>query len=114
GDAGADTFVFDPSQQGNDTIVDLTEGDVVAFSSAGLAALGLDATSEALDAADDQFNLVEDPDTGDFVIEHAGGAITVNAVPFDEGPTTFGQLEAAGRLQFTGMTQGTDQGEELT
>jgi RTX calcium-binding nonapeptide repeat (4 copies) len=101
GDAGADTFVFDPSQQGDDTVVDFSEGDVVAFSSAGLEELGLEATGEALDEANQDFNLSEDPETGDFVIEHAGGTITFNAVPFDEGPTTFAELEAAGLLEFT-------------
>ena len=100
GDAGSDTFVFDPSQQGDDTVVDFGEGDVIAFSSAGLEELDLEATGEALDDAEG-FNLSEDPDTGDFVIEHAGGTITVNAVPFDEGPTTFAQLEEMGLLAFT-------------
>jgi RTX calcium-binding nonapeptide repeat (4 copies) len=113
GDAGNDTFVFDPSEQGDDTVVDFTEGDVVAFSSAGLAELGLEATSEALDEAEG-FNLSEDPDTGDFVIEHAGGTITFNAVPFDEGPTTFAELEAAGLLEFTDedIADGDDDGTD--
>jgi hypothetical protein len=111
GDAGSDTFMFDPSQQGDDTIVDLSEGDVIALSSAGLEELGLEATSEALDEAEG-FDLTEDPDTGDLVIEHAGGTITLNAVPFDEGPTTFAELESAGLLEFTDdiPEDGTDDG----
>lgn len=111
GDAGSDTFMFDPSQQGDDAIVDFGEGDVMAFSSAGLEELGLEATSEALDEAEG-FDLTEDPDTGDLVIEHAGGTITLNAVPFDEGPTTFAELESAGLLEFTDdiPEDGTDDG----
>ena len=120
GDAGVDTFLFDPSRaEGADQIVDFTaaDGDVIALSAAGLASLGLEEFSGAALDESDAFNLVEDAETGDLVIEHAGGTITLNGVPFAEegqAPPTFAGLEAAGLLTIPGVVQGTDAGEELT
>jgi Ca2+-binding RTX toxin-like protein len=120
GRSGADTFLFDPSRaEGADSIVDFTQadGDVVALSAAGLANVGLEEFSgTALDESD-AFNLVADEETGDLVIEHPGGTITLNGVPFaEEGqePPTFAGLEAAGLLAIEGLVRGTDAGEELT
>src|SRR5690606_3186396 len=114
GDAGADTFLFDPSQAGNDQIADLTEGeDVIVFSSVGLASLGLTEFSGAALDADDRFSLVEDADTSDTVIQHPGGTITLNAVPFEDGQT-FADLEGAGLLAFTDLIAGTDGADDLT
>lgn len=120
GDAGADTFLFDPSQEeGADVIVDFTpdDGDVVALSAVGLANLGLeDFSGAALDERDD-FNLVEDGETGDLVIEHPNGTITLNGVPFQqegEEPPTFADLQDAGLLVISGLVQGSDGNEDLT
>jgi Ca2+-binding RTX toxin-like protein len=120
GGAAADTFVFDPSRaEGADVIVDFTpgEGDVLALSAAGLSALGItEFSGAALDLSED-FNIVEDPETGDQVIEHPGGTITLSGVPFpgegQEAPT-FAALEAAGALTTSNLVSGTDAGEELT
>jgi hypothetical protein len=120
GDAGADTFVCDPSrEEGADVIVDFTpeDGDVVAASVVGLANVGLDEFSGAALDESEAFNIVEDPETGDLVIEHPGGTFTLNGVPFaEEGqePPTFAELESAGLLTFAGLVQGTDGGQELT
>ena len=119
GDAGADRFLFDPSRaEGADSIVDLTatDLDVIALSAAGLAAVGLQEFSGAALDASDLFNLVGDAETGDLVIQHPGGTITLNGVPFaQEGqpPPTFAGLEAAGLLVVPGVIQGTDAGEAL-
>lgn len=121
GDAGADTFLFDPSQGDGtdaDSIVDFTpgDGDVIALSAAGLANVGLEEFSGAALDESAEFNLVEDEETGDLVIEHPGGTITLNGVPFaEEGQEapTFAALEAAGLLAIPGLLQGTDSGEEL-
>src|SRR5690606_14492518 len=113
-DAAAGTVLFDRSQAGNDQIADLTEGeDVIVFSSVGLASLGLTEFSGAALDADDRFSLVEDADTGDTVIQHPGGTITLNAVPFEDGQT-FADLEGAGLLAFTDLTAGTDGADDLT
>jgi RTX calcium-binding nonapeptide repeat (4 copies) len=114
GDAGADTFVCDPSrEEGADVIVDFTpeDGDVVAASAVGLANVGLDEFSGAALDESEAFNIVEDAETGDLVIEHPGGTYTLNGVPFaEEGqePPTFAELESAGLLTFAGLVQGTD------
>src|SRR5690606_20281133 len=55
----------------------------------------------------------EDADTGDTVIQHPGGTITLNAVPFEDGQT-FADLEGAGLLAFTDLTAGTDGADDLT
>jgi Ca2+-binding RTX toxin-like protein len=119
GDAGADTFLFNPAEEGNDIIVDFraADNDVVALSAAGLAEVGIEEFSGAALDESDAFNLVEDEETGDLVIEHPGGTITLNGVPFaEEGaePPTFAALEEAGLLEIQGLVQGTDAGEELT
>ena len=109
GDAGADTFVCDPSrEEGADVIVDFTpeDGDVVAASVVGLANVGLDEFSGAALDESEAFNIVEDAETGDLVIEHPGGTFTLNGVPFaEEGqePPTFAELESAGLLTFAGL-----------
>jgi RTX calcium-binding nonapeptide repeat (4 copies) len=119
GDAGADTFVFSPSgEEGADVIVDFTpeDGDVIALSAAGLADAGLGEFSGAALDENEAFNIVEDAESGDLVIEHPGGTVTLNGVPFaEEGqePPTFAELEAAGLLTVAGLVQGTDGGEEL-
>ena len=120
GGAGADTFVFDPSRaEGADVIVDFTpeEGDVLALSAAGLSELGIvEFSGAALDLSAD-FNIVEDAETGDQVIEHPGGTITLSGVPFPEAgqeAPTFAALEAAGALATSNLVSGTDAGEELT
>src|SRR5919106_1124218 len=114
GDLGADTFVFDPSRaEGADTIVDLSaaEGDAVELPAAGLAAVGLTEFSGAALDESDLFNLVEDAATGDAVIQHPGGTITLNGVPFAEEeqlPLTFAEAEAMGLLVIPGTVPGTD------
>ena len=121
GGGGADTFLFDPSRaEGDDVIVDFTpeDGDALALSAAGLSRVGIDEFSgAALDASED-FDIVEDAETGDQVIEHPGGTITLFGVPFpEEGQEepTFAGLEAAGLLTTSGLIQGTtNEGEELT
>jgi Ca2+-binding RTX toxin-like protein len=118
GDAGADTFLFDPSEQGADTVVDFSQedGDIIGLSAAGLANVGLtEFSGAALDESED-FAIVANDD-GDVEIQHPGGTITLNGVPFaEEGaePPTFAALEAAGLLEISGLIQGTDAGEELT
>jgi Ca2+-binding RTX toxin-like protein len=118
GDAGADTFLFDPSQQGADTVVDFSQedGDVIALSAAGLANVGLEEFSGAALDESDAFDIVANDD-GDVEIQHPGGTITLNGVPFaaegQEAPT-FAALEAAGLLEIQGLVQGTDAGEQLT
>jgi hypothetical protein len=108
GDAGADTFVCDPSrEEGADVIVDFTpeDGDVIAASAVGLANVGLDEFSGAALDESEAFNIVEDAETGDLVIEHPGGTYTLNGVPFaEEGqePPTFAEFEAAGLLTIAG------------
>jgi Ca2+-binding RTX toxin-like protein len=120
GDAGADTFVCDPSrEEGADVIVDFTpeDGDVIAASAVGLANVGLDEFSGAALDESEAFNIVEDAETGDLVIEHPGGTYTLNGVPFaEEGqePPTFADFESAGLLTIAGLVQGTDGGQELT
>ena len=120
GDAGGDTFAFNPSgEEGADAIVDFTEedGDVITLSAGGLADAGLtEFTGAALDESE-AFNIVEDAETGDLVIEHPGGTITLNGVPFaEEGeePPTFAELKSADLLRVARLVQGTDGGEELT
>jgi Ca2+-binding RTX toxin-like protein len=113
GDEGADTFFFDPSRmEGDDNIVDFTpeDGDVIALSATGLAAVGItEFSGAALDASED-FSISTDEETGDLVIEHPGGTITLNGVTVLEGEEapTFAALEEAGALAVPGLIQGTD------
>ena len=87
------------------------------MSAVGLANLGLEEFSGAALDESDAFSLVEDAETGDLVIEHPGGTITLNGVPFaeeGEAPPTFAGLEADGLLTIPGLLEGTDAGEALT
>lgn len=120
GGGGANTFLFDPSRaEGDDVIVDFTaeNGDAIALSAAGLSRVGIDEFSgAALDQSED-FDIVEDAETGDQVIEHPGGTITLFGVPFPEegqDELSFAALEADGLLTTSGLVSGTDEGEELT
>ena len=112
-----DTFLFDPSrEEGADSIVDFTEGeDVIALSAVGLANLGLEEVSgAALDESED-FSITTDEETGDVVIGHPGGTITLNGVTVPEGedPPTFAELEEDGVLTIRGLGQGTDGADDL-
>ena len=67
-----------------------------------------------MDASED-FSITTDEETGDLVIEHPGGTITLNGVTVPEGeePPTFAELEEEGSLVFRNFSQGTDGADDL-
>ncbi|MEO1016895.1 MAG: hypothetical protein AAFY56_04300, partial [Pseudomonadota bacterium] len=112
GDAGADTFLFDPSDEsGDDTILDFAfaDGDSIALSAAGILRTTPDIeefSGAALDASEDYtISSSEEDGSGDLVINHPGGSITLVGRPFSE-EVSFAGLEEAGALEFQGIVEG--------
>ena len=114
GEGGADRFLFDPSNalEGDDTITDFEVGsDRIVLQAADVLRADPDlpaadgdptAFAEQLDASD-EWNVVPSSD-GDIVIEHPGGSIDFEGIPFSNVTDSFAELAELDAAEFVGLT----------